>query len=71
MQVSWSRMKLHIIFLISISLFQEVYPIGHETAKVILYIKKYSKHDCNNYDPIYLLPNIENFLNDTYTIYIT
>ena len=64
-------MKLHIIFLISISLFQRVYLIGHETAKVILYIKKYSKHDCNNYDPISLLPNIENFLNDTYIhIYI-
>ena len=48
-----------------------MYLIGHETAKVTLYIKKYSKHDCNNYDPISLLPNIENFLNDTYIhIYI-
>ena len=60
-------MKFDLIFLISFSM--GIFPSVLKTAKIIPVHKKGSKFDCNNYRPISLLPNIENFFEKLVYIY--
>ena len=52
----------HLSDIYNISFSMGIFPSVLKTAKVIPVHKKDSKLDCNNYRPISLLRNIENFL---------